>query len=124
MFVRAVLAGLVVLALVACGSGAPAGPSVTPVPGAPYIAADKLAFQPTQLTVPAATAFDLTFENKESLPHNVAITTQDHAGQELFKGDLITGPKTVIYKVPALSPGTYFFHCDVHHEMKGTITSQ
>jgi len=26
--------------------------------------------------------------------------------------------------VPALKPGTYFFRCDVHHEMTGTINAK
>jgi plastocyanin len=26
----------------------------------------------------------------------------------------VTGPATASYHVPALKPGTYYFHCDVH----------
>ena len=40
----------------------------------------------------------------------------------VFKGALITGVKTITYHVPALKPGTYTFHCDVHPDsMKGTF---
>jgi plastocyanin len=27
----------------------------------------------------------------------------------------------VMYDVPALDPGTYFFRCDVHPQMNGTL---
>jgi plastocyanin len=31
---------------------------------------------------------------------------------------------TVTYQVPALAAGTYGFICEVHPDMKGTITAQ
>ena len=46
--------------------------------------------------------------------HNVAIYTNSGAGTALFRGALVTGPKTVTYPVGALASGTYFFRCDVH----------
>jgi hypothetical protein len=41
-----------------------------------------------------------------------------------FAGDLVTGPATATYDVPAIPAGTYFFHCDVHPtQMFGTFVS-
>jgi len=28
---------------------------------------------------------------------------------------------TIVYDVPALKPGTYFFRCDLHPNMNGTL---
>jgi plastocyanin len=39
----------------------------------------------------------------------------------LFRGDLIAGPATVTYHVGPLPAGRYFFHCDVHPQMKGAV---
>jgi plastocyanin len=32
-----------------------------------------------------------------------------------------TGPTTVTYDIPALDAGTYYFHCDVHPTMNGSV---
>ena len=41
----------------------------------------------------------------------------------MFKGEIVIEPK-VTYQVPALAAGTYTFLCEVHPDMKGTITAQ
>ena len=38
----------------------------------------------------------------------------------LFVGKLVSRA-TIIYDVPALEPGTYFFRCDLHPDMRGTL---
>jgi hypothetical protein len=42
------------------------------------------------------------------------------ADAALFQGELITGPDTIEYEVPALDPGEFYFQCDVHPTMNGT----
>jgi plastocyanin len=71
------------------------------------------------IAVPAGKAITVTFDNEDSgIPHNLAIYSADPAedknAKTLFQGDLVTGVKTVTYNVPALTAGTYHFHCDVH----------
>jgi plastocyanin len=39
----------------------------------------------------------------------------------LFRGDLVTGATTATYDIPALPAGTYYFQCDVHPTMNGTV---
>jgi plastocyanin len=57
----------------------------------------------------------IIFNNKESIPHNVAIYTDSSAQTVIFRGDVITGPKTITYEfVAPTAPGTYFFRCDIH----------
>jgi len=54
------------------------------------------------------------------VPHNVAIYVDSSAAESLFVGELITND-SIVYHVPALEPGTYFFRCDLHPEMNGTL---
>ncbi len=106
-------------------SGVPASPPATAAPGVQTIkiSADKVAFSTDKLEAPAGAPFVIEFENKEPIPHNVAI--YDSAGKELFKGDIVTGPKTVTYNVPALPAGDYKFQCDVHPTvMFGSLTAK
>jgi plastocyanin len=119
--------GLVVLAAitVACsGAAAEAPASAGPVdPNAPVITAQNMAFSPATLDVTANKAFSLTFDNKDGAPHNVAIYTDSSASQSISVGEIVSGSKAT-QQVPALKPGTYFFRCDVHHDMTGTITAK
>ncbi len=81
----------------------------------------NIAFENGSLSAPADAAFQIEFENKDAgIPHNIAI--KDPSGTEVFKGDIVTGPTTVTYDVPALPAGTYTFICTVHPNMTGTLT--
>jgi len=76
---------------------------------------------PTSLTIPAATATAITFDNQDAAPHNIAI--KDASGAQVFKGEIVTQTK-VTYNVDALPAGTYGFWCEVHPNMTGTLTVQ
>jgi plastocyanin len=119
--------GLVVLAAVtvACSGGAAQPPASSgPVdPNAPVIVAQGNAFSPTTLDVTADKAFSLTLDNKDSAPHNVAIYTDSSASTSISVGEIVSNTKAT-QQVPALKPGSYFFRCDVHHEMTGTINAK
>jgi plastocyanin/uncharacterized membrane protein len=83
---------------------------------------DDQRFVPSAVDAPAGEPFTLAFSNQdEGVPHNVAIYTDDSAERSLFVGDLVEGPTTVTYNVPALDPGEYYFRCDVHPQMNGTL---
>ena len=117
---------IVVLAAVAaaCSSGSGATGSVAPAPSAPpggaVIVAQDIKFDRAALALPAGAAAPLVFENRDGAPHNVAITKSD--GSKVFTGETFSGPSTKTYEVPALTAGSYGFHCDVHPDMKGTLT--
>ncbi len=95
-------------------SGGPSSGSVT-------IVAKDLAFVTPAVTAKAGTAFSLIFDNRDGAPHNVAIL--DASGAKVFKGDIVAGQQ-VTYQVPALAAGSYGFICEVHPNMKGTLTVQ
>jgi plastocyanin len=105
---------------------APSGGAETPAPSAAPggtvvdISAINIAFEQTDVSAPADTAFTIRFDNKEAVPHNVEI--KDASGTSLFKGEIVTGPVVVDYQVPALGAGTYQFVCTVHPNMVGTLT--
>jgi plastocyanin len=118
--------GLVVAAAIsaACSTAA-AQPSVSgPVDAnGPTIVAKDMKFQQTAVDAKAGENFTLHFDNQDSAPHNVAVYSDISASKALSVGNVVTTSKAD-QVVPALQPGTYFFRCDVHHDMTGTITAK
>jgi plastocyanin len=103
------------------GEGESPGPGPAPGPG-PGISASGIEFDKTELELPAGQETPLPFDNKDvGIPHNVSIYAEQ-GGEALFQGEIITGPAKVDYSVPALDPGSYYFQCDVHPNMSGTVT--
>ncbi len=125
------ITGLVLAALVAACAGAGTGAkglTTAPVdldPNSPKVSAIDIAFDRTEIGVPAAREFILVFENREDPPHNVSIYRDAAYTQRVFEGVVFDGPGMRWYPVPALAPGTYFFQCDLHPipQMQGTISA-
>ena len=119
--------GLLVVAVVsiACSSAAGAPPaSAGPIdPNAPVVVAQNNVFAPATVAVEADEAFTLKLDNKDAAPHNIAIYRDSSAGQSISIGEIVSS-KAVTQEVPALAKGQYFFRCDVHHEMTGTIVAE
>jgi hypothetical protein len=89
-----------------------------------HISAKNIAFDKECLAEPANKAFTLTFDNQDvGIPHNVAIFNgKDASAPVVFRGAVFQGSKTEQYQIPALKPGRYYFHCDVHPTaMTGTL---
>jgi plastocyanin len=120
-FDRAIAVILVGLSLAAC-SGA-SGSQVTAEPNSPTISATDLKFDRTELDVPAGRPFTLVLDIRASASHNVAIYRDANATDSLFKGDVFGGPASRVYAVPQLPPGTWYFRCDVHPDMNGTVVA-
>jgi plastocyanin len=115
-------------ALVACGSDDPtldtAGSVCTPGGTTLTIAARDIKFDKDCLAAPANQELSIIFDNKELVPHNVAIRNRAGDG-DLFAGEVFSGPKVVTYKVKGVAPGTYRFWCSVHPtQMQGTFLVQ
>lgn len=94
--------------------------SCTPVSDTADLTAEDGAFSESTIRVRAGEEVTIVFENKDSVPHNLAVYETEAATKAIFIGEIITGPKTITYKfTPPLYPvfpGIYFFRCDVHPE--------
>ncbi|TMK29237.1 MAG: hypothetical protein E6G61_10225 [Actinobacteria bacterium] len=97
------------------GGGGTANPST--------VTAQGLAFSTTEIALPPDAPSTIHFENKDAgVSHDIAIYTDSSLGTNLFRGQIITGPASIDYSIPPLKPGTYYFHCDVHPTMDGSVT--
>jgi len=88
------------------------------------IVAQGIAYDTNCLEAPASTPFTIAFDNKDSgIQHNVSVyPSATDLTHPIEQGEIITGPATADYKVPALKSGEYYFHCDVHPtQMNGTL---
>ncbi|MCI0346865.1 MAG: cupredoxin domain-containing protein [Chloroflexi bacterium] len=103
---------LVLVVLAACGSGSATRPPPTAPPGGTVIVATNNEFDRSEIDVTAGAPFALLFENRDAVPHNVAIVAPD--GAPLYVGETFSGTASKTYAVPALTPGRYLFRCDVH----------
>jgi plastocyanin len=116
--------GLVMAACTSGGDGATCpgtGGSATVADGDVALCSVDLEFDATTIEAPEGEEFTITYTNLESQPHNVAIYTEE-GGEEIAIGEIITGPDaTTQIVVPALDAGTYYFRCDVHPDMEGSI---
>jgi plastocyanin len=91
-------------------------------------AADPLAYEPAQFTVPAGADVTVNYSNESNLPHDVqTFAGQDSSSEVLGATEVITGPgaqSSMTFTAPA-EPGDYFFWCSVHQSaMTGTYTVQ
>jgi plastocyanin len=126
---NALLSALLALALgtAACSSGTSAASlkqmaTCTPGGASLRIVANNLHFNTDCLAAPANEPFTITFANQENgIPHNVSIYPSGQGGSPLFKGGIVTGTQTTVYRVQGLPAGTYYFQCDVHPDMNGAV---
>lgn len=90
------------------------------------LVAKNIAFNTTEITVPAGTNVTINFDNQDqNVPHNFALYTDSTAKTALYQGKTITGPAKATYNFTApKNPGTYFFRCDTHPKMTGQFIVQ
>ena len=94
-------------------------PFVASLAAPPGASADG--FAETELTVASDVPIELEFDNQDNaVPHNFAIYTEE-GGDPIFQGETITGPAKTTYTFTIPDPGQFYFHCDVHPQMNGTV---
>ena len=54
----------------------------------------------------------------------MAVYTDSSASTKVSVGEIFSGPGQKTQSVPALAAGSYFFRCDVHPDMQGTIVAE
>lgn len=121
-FRLSLLAVALTATLAACGStAADGGSTVDPADADANVTAADMAFAPGTITVASADeAFTLALVNEDSMPHNVAIYTDESKAEKLFEGEMVTDG-TIVYEIPALAAGEYFIDCTLHPTMTGTL---
>ena len=86
------------------------------------VSAESLQFNTDEITLSAGEESELSFNNEDSssVQHNIAIY-ESEGGSDLFVGDVIPGGQAVTYSIPALDKGEYYFQCDLHPGMNGSV---
>ena len=95
---------------------------VEPGAGGLRIVAKGLEFDTDRIELEADRPTPLTFVNDDTAAHNLAIFEDEEAtGEPLYRFEPVTGPSTTPEQISPLPPGEYFFHCEVHPTMSGTV---
>lgn len=90
--------------------------------GGVSVVAENNAFDIDEITLPADAPATLTLDNRDAAVHNLAIYDDDTAsGEPLFTFEPFPGPATETHEVPPIPAGGYYFRCDVHPTMEGTV---
>ncbi|HEY7668462.1 MAG TPA: cupredoxin domain-containing protein [Actinomycetota bacterium] len=91
--------------------------------GGLVVSASGLAFDTDVINLPADQPTQLTFDNKDpAVVHNIAIFPDEQSlDAPLFDGANVTGPDQIVYDLPAFAVGTYYFHCNTHPTMAGSV---
>jgi len=86
------------------------------------LVAQGLQFDTKVLNLPPVAPITITFDNRDAgTPHNLAIYSDPQKSKILFQGDPVVGPTSAPYQIPPLQPGTYYFQCDIHPTMNGSV---
>jgi plastocyanin len=123
---KRLLLTLGLVAIAAIGAACSSSAAAQPVPSGPIdangptIVAKNMAFSPATVEIAANKNVTIHFDNQDSAPHNVAIYKDASASEKISVGDIVSSSKKD-QVIPALAAGSYFFRCDVHTNMTGTL---
>lgn len=81
--------------------------------GSLEISATDSTFDKDCLASNAGQAFQVAFDNKDAFGHSFSVF-EEEGGEQLFRGEIFSGPKVLVNDIPALGAGSYHFQCDVH----------
>jgi plastocyanin len=86
------------------------------------ITAKNLKFDKPVLELRPESPTILHFKNEDSVPHNIAIYSDESLSRTIFSFDPIPGPISQDLQFTSPAAGRFFFRCDVHpQQMKGTV---
>lgn len=90
------------------------------------VTAENIAFDTERIILEADTTAEIHFTNADSsaISHNVAVYTDDTASEAIFKGEIISGGSDIDYSFETPKRGQYYFQCDIHPGMNGTVVTR
>lgn len=116
----------IVIAQLGLGAGHSAGEAeqgeAAAAAGSGEVAAANVQFNTDTIELEAGADAEVPFVNDDTVEHNIAIYEDDSADKEIFVGDVIPGGQQVTYTFTAPEAGEYYFQCDLHPAMNGTVT--
>lgn len=96
--------------------------------GSTTVVAENVAFDTNSFEFPAGEDVTIEFDNQDTLEHNIAIYEDQATAltfeDAIFQGETIDGGESTTYEFTAPDAGEYYFHCDVHPNMSGTVITQ
>jgi plastocyanin len=114
------IGALLVILLAACSGGGSAASASPPADADLAVTAEGMEFDTSTITLAAGEETTMFFRNLDGQPHNVAIYTDESASEPLWVGETITD-EAITETIPPLEAGEYFFRCDLHPAMAGTV---
>ncbi len=76
-----------------------------------------------ELALEAGRRTSFVFHNEESgTRHNLSIYRDLAAAQPIYRGAAVDAPGQAVYSFTAPAAGSYYFRCDFHPEVTGTVT--
>jgi plastocyanin len=95
-------------------------PMPTPPPGAVILEAQNRQYSLAVIDGVAGAPTIVYFTNNDDQNHNLTIYRNASKDLELFKGEIFMGPdQTVVYQIPPLAAGEYYFADFVFPSMHG-----
>lgn len=121
LIVGGFMVGAGLTAFQSAGGAGEGGAVATPPPADPYtITARNLQWARTELVAPPNTQVTFTLENRDSAPHNLTFGTTQ-GGTDLVVGPNVAANASGQTTFTTPGPGTYYFICTIHPNMKGTL---
>jgi plastocyanin len=97
-------------------------------PGAPSsdlaITAVELEWDTDALVASANAPLNVTVENEDATVHNFSVYEDESLAKELFIGADVAPNESIEEKLDPLKEGEYYFQCDYHPSMNGTLTAE
>lgn len=105
-------------------AAAPAAATAETTTPSVSLSASDLEFSETELTLPTGEEIAMEFDNQDAAPHNVSIYADDTLEEDFFIGQNVDPGASIVYDIPPLEPGAYYFRCDIHPAMEGRVVAE
>ncbi|HVE90690.1 MAG TPA: cupredoxin domain-containing protein [Actinomycetota bacterium] len=86
------------------------------------IKAENVLFDKEDFDLRAGGRVAIELDNPDVVPHNLSIYADESAQEPVFKGEDVRDGGKVTYRFKAPDAGSYYFQCDIHPAMNGTVT--